>query len=308
MTTDRKEQMAQAMSQRLEKTQVYQSKVQPWRRDALAMETGSRCGYCGTPLLIPGKEAKEGAQPVDLDHFIALNQGGTDQTKNLVVCCERCKEENLNGDWLAYGKAVNPKLMIAKREMALRTSAFNHLTKGIDDRKNSMRLEREMANRWMNPRFTCFAWCGPEFGAFGFKRPSHAPEVAMGIMKGIGEAEVFQFATGGRLVAIVERSKFLDVAWELIDFHGYLKKVGPDGMLDFTPGNDANLARWGEVFVGMDNLQRGQWADSSRANAEFASWKREKTKGAKRLAYKENYVINRHVSNTKSPAHKGGDL
>ncbi len=302
MKPDRKESIAQAMSQRLENTKIYRSLVQSWRRDALVIKWGIRCGYCGTALVIPGKENLEGAQPVHIDHLIALNQGGTENTNNLVVCCEKCREENQNGDWLAYGKAVNMKWMLAKREMVLRTSAFNHLTRGMDDRKNRMRLEREMTKRWMNPRFCAFSWCGVEFGAFAFKRPYQAPEIAMGILKGIGKAEVFQFATGGRLVAIVDKSKFLDVAWELIDFHGYLKKVGPDGMLDFTLLNDANLARWGEVFVGMDNLLKGQWADSLKANAKFSSWKREKTKGAKRQAYVENFAINKHISNTyKSP-------
>lgn len=291
MKTDRKQLMAQAMGQRLEKTQLYRTRVQDWRRDAWAVEWGSRCAYCGVPLLIAGRENPEGAVACQLDHLIDLTQGGTDYTTNLVVCCSKCRDEKGSADWIAYGKAVNPKWMTAKREKALRTSIFQHLTRSMDMRRNMMRLEKVMQGRWMNPRFATFAWCGEEFGVFGFKKASHAPEIAVAIMKSIGKAEFFSNLPSGRFVAVVERENFLATAWELIDYHGYLKKVGPHGMVDATPQDDRDLARWGEVFVGMKALQQGAWPKPRKVNADFASWKREQVKVAKRIAYKENFAI-----------------
>jgi hypothetical protein len=253
--------LAAAVRQRLEKTQHYVSHIPEWRRRVWAEKWGGRCLYCGVPF-IGMQPAIDGREPVPVtsDHLFPLSQGGLCLTNNMVTCCLACNASKHNQDWISWGKAVDKKDLMKRREAALMRGVFNHLTRDPSLRKNKKKLLAHMRERWSHPRFTAFVWCGPHFATFGFKRWQNTltPE-ALAILKWQGGAELFYWEETYRQVAVVPRERFIDTAWALIEAHGYLKRVGPRGYDDCTPQDDPDAARWGEVFADFRTLTHGRF-------------------------------------------------
>ena len=253
--------LAAAMRERLEKTQIYTSRIPEWRRNVYADKWGGRCLYCGVPF-IGMKPAIDGRQPVPVtaDHLFPLTQGGLDVTQNMITCCLSCNASKSNQDWIAWGQAVDRKELMKRREGALMHGVFNHLTRDPSIRKNKKKLLEHMRKRWAHPRFTVFTWCGPHYATFAFKRRQNMlTEDTLAILMFQGNAQLFYWDETYRQVAVVPRDRFLDTAWALIEAHGYLKRVGPRGYEDCTPKDEPDAARWGEVFADFRTLSHGRF-------------------------------------------------
>lgn len=57
------------------------------RRHAIYARDGLACVWCGRTGLVVGSCAEDGAT---LDHFLAREHGGTNETSNLLTCCFAC--------------------------------------------------------------------------------------------------------------------------------------------------------------------------------------------------------------------------
>ena len=81
----------------------------PLRRAAIFAAHDGRCHKC--------KRKLGPADGWDVDHVIALVNGGTDEDDNLAPCCDWCHEEKSGDDWSAgsKGKRRYAKSNVPKR-------------------------------------------------------------------------------------------------------------------------------------------------------------------------------------------------
>lgn len=79
------------------------------RRARIFFAHGSRCHRC--------KRKIRAGEDWDVDHVIALENGGTDDDANLAPCCEWCHTEKTTDDHgtASHGKRIATKHVVPKR-------------------------------------------------------------------------------------------------------------------------------------------------------------------------------------------------
>jgi 5-methylcytosine-specific restriction endonuclease McrA len=70
--------------------------IRPEKRLAIYLRDGMCCAYCGSKF-------EDGAE-LSLDHVLAVELGGTNETANLITCCRFCnssKQDATTRTWFA---------------------------------------------------------------------------------------------------------------------------------------------------------------------------------------------------------------
>jgi len=82
---------------------------------------GKRCFYCGCHMSLK-KHAKKYATR---DHFIPVSKGGSQDTNNIVLCCNLCNMQKASKMPLGF-LTQKIKRQIEKREEKARDAGTNH--------------------------------------------------------------------------------------------------------------------------------------------------------------------------------------
>ena len=87
----------------MERGKLYdREKFDEFDKETIRQKTGGRCAHCGIEVWVGGKGYIDQKHLFTVDHYIPLNQGGSNVMVNLIPLCENCNKEK--GD-----RIINPR-------------------------------------------------------------------------------------------------------------------------------------------------------------------------------------------------------
>ena len=241
---------------------------------------GGCCAYCGKPLSLTDA-ANLNADTAVVDHLVPLSVGGPHLHDAVVLSCFACNMSKGNDDWLVWHRAADRKTRKRLKLMRDRigtTETFNHLAPDPSKVWTKLQVERLLAERWAQPRFSVQAALSTGGCFLGSKDRTRPPvEFAAIVWTHHGKAvDVEAHSPNARQSALYfERPRdCLAAIWELVSVNAWVRRSDLRPAADFLPPiEDHALASWVFVSPNVGDLVRRDYAKSTGFKRHSKEWR-----------------------------------